>query len=147
MDKITPINFPRQMLNLHNILKDNATQEYMQFSVFLRVLLAKWPDMSLPTFLAWYLFVSITKSTYQVDVRGTKSWDLGTNTVTPNYKDKKIETEKTKTYNTPFLSLKRPDFKYVIFKIVEVSPRNPPAKQHSRFGPIPPNVGRIGCAA
>ena len=68
-------------------------------------------------------------------------------TVTPDYKDKKIETEKTKTYNTPFLSLKRPDFKYVIFKIVEVSPRNPPAKQHSRFGPIPPNVGRIGCAA
>ena len=66
---------------------------------------------------------------------------------TPDYKDKKIETEKAKTYNTPFLSLKRPDFKYVIFKIVEVSPRNPPAKQHSRFGPIPPNVGRIGCAA
>ena len=59
----------------------------------------------------------------------------------------KIETEATKTYNTSFLSLKRPDFKYVIFKIVEVSPRNPPAKQHSRFGPIPPNVGRIGCAA
>ena len=40
---------------------------------------------------------------------------------TPDYKDKKIETEKAKTYNTPFLSLKRPDFKYVIFKIVEVS--------------------------
>ena len=59
----------------------------------------------------------------------------------PDYKDKKIETEKTKTCNTPFLSLKRPDFKYVIFKIVEVSPQNPPAKQHSRFGPIPPNVG------
>ena len=38
-----------------------------------------------------------------------------------DYKDKKIETEMTKTYNTPFLSLKRPDFKYVIFKIVEVS--------------------------
>ena len=66
---------------------------------------------------------------------------------TPDYKDKKIETEKTKTYNTSFLSLKRPDFKYVIFKIVEVSPRNPPAKQHSRFGLILPNVGRIGCAA
>ena len=54
---------------------------------------------------------------------------------TPDYKDKKIETEKAKTYNTPFLSLKRPDFKYVIFKIVEVSPWNPPARQHSRFGP------------
>ena len=67
--------------------------------------------------------------------------------LTPDYKDKKIETEKAKTYNTPFLSLKRPDFKYVIFKIVEVSPRNPPAKQYSQFGPIPPNVGQMGCAA
>ena len=47
----------------------------------LRVLLAKWPDMSTPTFLAWYLFVCIIKSTYQVDVPGTKSWDLGANTV------------------------------------------------------------------
>ena len=35
--------------------------------------------------------------------------------ITPDYKDKKIETEKTKTYNPPFLSLKHPDFKYVIF--------------------------------
>ena len=57
---------------------------------------------------------------------------------TPDYKDQKFETEKTKPCNTSFLSLKRPDFKYVIFEIVEVSPRNPPAKQHSRFGPIPP---------
>ena len=31
--------------------------------------------------------------------------------------------------------------------LLAVSPRNPPAKQHSRFGLIPPNVGRIGCAA
>ena len=38
---------------------------------------------------------------------------------TPDYKDQKIETEKTKTYYTSFLSLKRPNFKYVIFKIVE----------------------------
>ena len=41
--------------------------------------------------------------------------------VTPDFKDQKIETEATKTCNTSFLSLKRPDFKYVIFKIVEVS--------------------------
>ena len=50
----------------------------------------------------------------------------------------------------PFLSLKRPDFKYVIFKIVEVSPWSPPAKQHSRFGPIPPNEcghNRLCCLA
>ena len=67
--------------------------------------------------------------------------------VTPDYKDKKIETEKTKTYNTPFLSLKRPDFKYVIFKIVEVAQGNPPAKQHSRFSLIWPDLGQIGCAA
>ena len=40
---------------------------------------------------------------------------------TPDFKDQKIETEATKTCNTSFLSLKRPDFKYVIFKIVEVS--------------------------
>ena len=65
-------------------------------------------------------------------------WALGQK-FTPDYKDKKIETEKTNTYNTPFLSLKCPDFKYVIFKIVEVSPRNPPAEQHSQFGLIPPN--------
>ena len=64
---------------------------------------------------------------------------------TPDYKDKEIESEKTKTYNTPFFSLKRPDFKYVIFKIVEVSLWNPPAKQHSQFSPIPPNVGRMLC--
>ena len=60
----------------------------------------------------------------------------------PDYqRSEKFETQKTKTYHTSFLSLKRPDFKYVIFKIIEVSPWNPPAKQHSRFGPIPPNVG------
>ena len=41
--------------------------------------------------------------------------------ITPDFKDQKIETEATKTCNTSFLSLKRPDFKYVIFKIVEVS--------------------------
>ena len=69
------------------------------------------------------------------------------NLLCPDYKDQKIETEKTKTYNTPFLSLKHPDFKYIIFKIIEISPRNPPARQHSRFGRIPPYVGRIGCAA
>ena len=40
---------------------------------------------------------------------------------TTDFKDQKIETEATKTCNTSFLSLKRPDFKYVIFKIVQVS--------------------------
>ena len=66
---------------------------------------------------------------------------------TPNYKDQKIETEKAKTYYISFLSLKSSDFKYVIFKIVEVSPWNPPAKQHSRFGPHWVESGQIGCAA
>ena len=66
---------------------------------------------------------------------------------TPNYKDQKIETEKAKTYYISFLSLKSSDFKYVIFKIVEVSPWNPPANQHSRFGPHWVESGRIGCAA
>ena len=41
--------------------------------------------------------------------------------LTPDFKDQKIETEATKTCNISFLSLKHPDFKYVIFKIVEVS--------------------------
>ena len=68
-------------------------------------------------------------------------------TNTPDFKDQKIETEVTKTYNTSFLSLKRPDFKYVIFKIVEVSPWNPPANQHSRFGQHRVESGQIGCAA
>ena len=66
---------------------------------------------------------------------------------TPDYKDKKIETEKAKAYNTPFLSLKHPDFKHVIFKIVEVARGNPPAKQHSRFSPDQVESGRIDCAA
>ena len=78
---------------------------------------------------------------------GLWSYPANQHSLTPDYKDQKFETKATKTYNTSFLSLKRPDFKYVIFKIVEVSPRNPPDKQHSRFGPIPPNVGQIGCAA
>ena len=43
---------------------------------FLRVLLAKLPDMWEPTFFGQYLFVCIIKSTYQVDVPGPKSWDL-----------------------------------------------------------------------
>ena len=37
-----------------------------------RVLLAKWPDMWEPNFLGQYLFVCIIKSTYQLDVPGTK---------------------------------------------------------------------------
>ena len=38
--------------------------------------------------------------------------------------------------------MKRPDFKYVIFKIIEVARGNPPAKQHSRFG-----LNRLCCLA
>ena len=34
--------------------------------------------------------------------------------------------------------MERPDFKYVIFKIVEVSLWNPPAKQHSQFSRFHP---------
>ena len=47
----------------------------------LRVLLAKDPDISTPTILAWYLFVCIIKSTYHVDVHVTKTWDLRAKTV------------------------------------------------------------------
>ena len=47
----------------------------------LRVLPVKRPDMSEPTFWGQYLFVCIIKSTYQVDVPGTKTWDLRAKTV------------------------------------------------------------------
>jgi len=45
------------------------------------VLLVKWPDMSEPTFRGQYLFVCIIKSTYQVDVPVTNTWDLRVKTV------------------------------------------------------------------
>ena len=47
----------------------------------LRVLLVKQPDMSEPTFWGQYLFVCIIKSTYQVDMPVTKTWDLTAKTV------------------------------------------------------------------
>ena len=65
----------------------------------------------------------------------------------PDYKvHKKLKLKKQRNIICQF-NPDCPDFKYVILKIVEVSPWNPPAKQHSRFGLIPPNVGQIGCAA
>ena len=66
---------------------------------------------------------------------------------TPDYKGLQVELETTETCYTSFLSLKRPDFKNVIFKILEVSPCNSPAKQHSPFSPNQGGSGRIGCAA
>ena len=66
---------------------------------------------------------------------------------TPDYKGLQVELETTETCYTSFLSLKHPDFKNVIFKILEVSPCDSPAKQHSRFGPNQGGSGRIGCAA
>ena len=47
----------------------------------LRVLLVKRPDMMEPTFFAQYQFVCNIKSTYQVDMPGTKNFDVGANTV------------------------------------------------------------------
>ena len=47
----------------------------------LRVLLAKWPDICAPTFLAQYPFGCIIKSTHLGDVPRAKSWDLGAYTV------------------------------------------------------------------
>ena len=60
---------------------------------------------------------------------------LNFRTDTPDYKGLQVELETTETCYTSFLSLKRPDFKNVIFKILEVSPCDSPAKQHSPFGP------------
>ena len=48
---------------------------------YLRVLLVKWPDIGEPTFLGQYLFVCIIKSTYQVDMPVTNTWDLTAKTV------------------------------------------------------------------
>ena len=48
---------------------------------YLRVLLVKRPDMSEPTFWGQYLFVCIIKSTYQIDMPVTKTWDLTVKTV------------------------------------------------------------------
>ena len=48
---------------------------------YLRVLLVKRPDMMVPTFFAQYQFVCNIKSTYQVDMPGTKNFDVGANTV------------------------------------------------------------------
>ena len=47
----------------------------------LRLLLVKRPDMMEPTFFAQYQFVCNIKSTYQVDMPGTKNFDVGANTV------------------------------------------------------------------
>ena len=47
----------------------------------LRVLLAKRPKMSLPTFFGQCLVFCIVKSAYLVDVPGTKNWDLEANTM------------------------------------------------------------------
>ena len=49
--------------------------------VFLRVLLVKRPDMMVPTFFAQYQFVCNIKSTYQVNMPGTKNFNVGANTV------------------------------------------------------------------
>ena len=57
-----------------------SSKLFIKSGYCLRVLLAKWPEMSTPTFLAWYLFVCIIKSTYQVHMAGTKSWHLRDNT-------------------------------------------------------------------
>ena len=69
------------------------------------------------------------------------------NLVTPDYKGLQLELETTETCYTSFLSLKHPDFKNVIFKILEISLCDSPARQHSRFGLIHPDLGRMGCAA
>ena len=128
----------RQLYPLFRFCNKYFNKVILQIHIFYVANFTNWTLVSL----------FVTEATRTSVTTGSKrgSYRLNVNP-TPDYKDQKIETEKTKTYNTPFLSLKRPDFKYVIFKIIEVSPRNPSAKQHSRFGPIPPNVGRIGCTA
>ena len=52
-----------------------------QLPKILRVLLAKQPDISEPTFLTQYQIIYNMKSTYRINVPGTKIWNLGANTV------------------------------------------------------------------
>ena len=67
---------------------------------------------------------------------------------TPDYKvHKNLKLKRQRHIICHFNPWNQDDFKYVIFKIVEVSPWNPPAKQHSRFGPHWVESGQIGCAA
>ena len=65
----------------------------------------------------------------------TPLFHMAVKVTTQDYKGLQVELETTETCYTSFLSLKRPDFKNVIFKILEVSPCDSPAKQHSPFGP------------
>ena len=44
-------------------------------------MLAKQPDISEPNFLTQYQIIYNIKSTYQIDVPGTKIWNIGANTV------------------------------------------------------------------
>ena len=44
-------------------------------------MLAKQPDISEPNFLTQYQIIYNIKSTYRIDVPGTKIWNLGANTV------------------------------------------------------------------
>ena len=44
-------------------------------------MLAKQPDISEPNFLTQYQIIYNIKSTYRIDVPGTKIWNLGANKV------------------------------------------------------------------
>ena len=66
---------------------------------------------------------------------------------TPDYKGLQVELEATEKCYTSFLSLKHPDFKNVIFKILEISLCDSLARQHSRSGLIHPDLGRISCGS
>ena len=55
---------------------------------------------------------------------------------TPDYKEELVELDITETSNIPFYSLKGPDFRNVILKILEVSSCDPQATVHSPFAHI-----------
>ena len=61
--------------------KERRECSKLLLGISLRVLLAKWPDICRPTFLAQYLFGCTIKSTHLGDVPRAKSWDLGAYTV------------------------------------------------------------------
>ena len=75
-----PLDKSNLDINEHFNLKWSEGSK-IDFMYYLRVLLAKWPDICKPTFSAHYLFGCIIKSTHLGDVPKAKSWDLGAYTV------------------------------------------------------------------
>ena len=65
---------------MNNILAKRAKDISYQINMYLRVLLAKWPDIWEPIFWGQCIYGCIIKSNYLGDVPKAKSWDLRAHT-------------------------------------------------------------------